>query len=104
MSVFATASPPSTPSSAAPAAASVSCFSVVADADPGVLQRLLQVFAKRGLVPSRLYGTLVGPRGEDLHIDLQVRGLDAPLRPVIAETLRQVVSVQAVLTSEKRAL
>jgi acetolactate synthase regulatory subunit len=91
-------------SPAADAAAAVACFSVVADADPGVLSRLLQVFAKRGLVPSRLYGSRGGPGGEDLHVDLQFAGLDARLVAVVAETLRQVVSVQCVLTSEKRAL
>ncbi len=89
---------------AADAAASVACFSIVADAEPGVLSRLLQVFAKRGLVPSRLYGSRGGPGGEDLHIDLQVAGLDARLVAVIAETLRQVVSVQCVLTSERRTV
>ena len=80
----------------------VSCFSLVAAADPGVLSRVINVFAKRGLIPSQVYSTLVGPRNEDLHIDLQVRAIDAQLREVIAERLRQIVCVQIVLTSEKR--
>lgn len=79
----------------------VSCFSLVAAADPGVLARVIDVFAKRGLIPSQVYSTLVGPRGEDLHIDLQVPAIDAELREIIAESLRQTVCVQIVLTSEK---
>lgn len=79
----------------------VSCFSLVAAADPGVLARVINVFAKRGLIPSQVYSTLVGPRSEDLHIDLQVSAIDAHLREVIAESLRQTVCVQIVLTSEK---
>lgn len=89
------------PARAPGARPSVACFSVVATAEPGVMPRILQVFAKRGLVPSRLYTTLAGPRGEDLHLDLQVTDMDASLTAIIAETLRQVVSVETVLTSEK---
>jgi acetolactate synthase small subunit len=80
----------------------VSCFSLVAAADPGVLTRVIGVFAKRGLIPSQVYSTLAGPRSEDLHIDLQVTAMDAHLREIIAEKLRQIVYVQIVLTSEKR--
>ena len=80
----------------------VSCFSLAAAADPGVLARVISVFAKRGLIPSQVYSTLAGPRSEDLHIDLQVHGIDAHLREIIAENLRQIVCVQIVLTSEKR--
>lgn len=80
----------------------VSCFSLAAAADPGVLTRVVNVFAKRGLIPSQVYSTLVEPRSEDLHIDLQVGAIDAHLRELIAESLRQIVCVQIVLTSEKR--
>lgn len=80
----------------------VSCFSVVADAEVNVMARVLGVFAKRGMLPSQCYSTVCGARGEDLHIDLQIAGLDQPLRERIAESLRQIVEVQTVLTSEKR--
>ncbi len=92
------------PASALPAPSVVSCFSLVAAADPGLLARVINVFAKRGLIPSQVYSTLVGPRSEDLHIDLQVAAIDAHLRETIAESLRQIACVQIVLTSEKRRL
>ena len=79
----------------------VSCFSLVAAADPGVLTRVINVFAKRGLIPSQVYSTLGGPLSEDLHVDLQVTAMDASLREIIAESLRQTVCVQTVMTSEK---
>ncbi len=96
-----TAQPSYTPSPSFP----VSCFSVIAAADPGVMPRVIQVFAKRGLVPSQWYSIIHGSAGQDLHIDVQVPDLDPRLRELIAETLRQMVCVETVLTSEKnRAL
>jgi acetolactate synthase small subunit len=80
----------------------VACFSVVAGATPGVMPRVLEVFAKRGLVPCQWYSTVHGRRGEDLHIDFQVAGVEPGLREQIAEGLRQVIDVAVVLTSEKR--
>ncbi len=80
----------------------VSCFSVVAKAEPGVMPRVIQVFAKRGLVPSQWYSTIHGSLSRDLHIDVQVPDLDPRLRELIAETLRQMISVETVLTSEKK--
>ena len=50
-----------------------------------------------------LHSTVVGPAGAGIHIDLQVLGIDVGLRERIAETLRQVPTVETVLTSEKRA-
>ncbi|MCW5700393.1 MAG: hypothetical protein KIT00_11185 [Rhodospirillales bacterium] len=80
----------------------VSCFSVVASAEPDVMPRVLEVFAKRGLVPSQWYSSVSGPRGRDLHIDVQIGDLDVPSRERIANSLRQIVYVELVLTSEKR--
>lgn len=76
------------------------CFSVHAAAEPGVMPRVLQLFAKRGLVPSSWVSRVVG--GRDLTIDLQMRGLDQASAAYIAQCLRQIVSVDAVLVSEKR--
>jgi hypothetical protein len=53
-------------------------------------------------VPCQWYSTVHGRRSEDLHIDVQVAGMEPGLREQIAEGLRQVVDVAVVLTSEKR--
>lgn len=75
------------------------CFSVTAEAEPGVMPRVLELFAKRGLVPS-LWHSRVGPANE-LTIDLQMEGMEAPLARQIAQSLRQIWGVSAVLTAEK---
>jgi acetolactate synthase small subunit len=75
------------------------CFSVVAEADPGVMPRVLELFAKRGLVPS-LWHSRVAPTGE-LTIDLQVEDMPPTLARQIAESLRQFWGVSTVLTAEK---
>ena len=79
----------------------VFCFSVLAEAEPGVMPRVLELFAKRNLVPSRWVSDVVGPQRRDLSIDLQVEGLTPELTDYIARCLRQVWGVRTVLTSEK---
>ena len=75
------------------------CFSVHAHADPGVMPRVLELFAKRALVPSSWHSSV---SGEDLTIDVQMRGMEAHLAEYVAACLRQIAYVQVVLTSEKR--
>ncbi|HEX9703522.1 MAG TPA: hypothetical protein VGA19_11775 [Rhodospirillales bacterium] len=83
---------------------STACFSVTALAEPGAMPRVLEVFAKRGLVPSQWHSSVAGRLGDELHIDIQVADVDAALATRLAESLRQVVCVRSVLTAEKRAL
>ncbi len=78
------------------------CFSVHSGVDPAAMPRVMGQFAKRGLVPSQWHSTIAGRRGDELHIDLQVQGLRPDLCEQIAQTLRQMVEVRLVLTSEKR--
>lgn len=79
----------------------VFCFSVQAEAEPGVMPRVLELFAKRGLVPRRWVSDVTGAHRHDLSIDLQVEGLTPELTDYIARCLRQVCGVRTVLTSEK---
>jgi acetolactate synthase small subunit len=72
------------------------CYAVRALADPGSLPRLLEPFAKRGLVPSAMH---VRSTGVISLVDLQVEGLDRATAELIAETLRQIVTVERVLLS-----
>ena len=78
-----------------------SCFSVHASAEPGVMPRVLELFAKRGLVPSAWHSAVHGTGPAGLTIDIQMRGLGRDLTDYIAACLRQLAYVEVVLTSEK---
>lgn len=97
----------SSASSAQPAALveTVYCFSILAEAEPGVMPRVLELFAKRGLTPTRWHSDVTGPKkpgeGRELAIDVQVNGLDVATGDYIARCLRQVYQVETVLTSQK---
>ena len=75
------------------------CFSVHAEAEPGVMPRVVALFAKRGLVPTSWHSRV---NGGELTIDLQMKGLDGQTASYIAACLRQVISVTTVLTYENR--
>jgi acetolactate synthase small subunit len=77
------------------------CFYVHAAAEPGVMPRVLELFAKRGLVPAAWHSSVGGPRGGELHIDIQVAAMATAEAEYIARCLRQIAYVEAVLTSEK---
>jgi acetolactate synthase small subunit len=77
------------------------CFCVHAHAEPGVMPRVLELFAKRGLVPSAWNSSTRGTEHAELTIDIQMRGLDRDAADYIAACLRQIAFVDVVLTSEK---
>ena len=99
--------PPSDSLEAARPAPRVFCISILAEAGPGVMPRVLELFAKRGLVPNRWVSDLLAARhpggGRELAIDLQVEGLTPELGDYVARCLRQIHGVERVLTSEKRS-
>ncbi len=72
-------------------------FSVQARAEPGVMPRVVELFAKRGLVPHEWHSTASGTR---LSIDVQIGGLERDLGNYIARCMRQIVGVETVLTAE----
>ncbi len=79
----------------------VACFSIQAAAEPGVMPRVLELFAKRGLVPRRWVSDATGPGGRELAIDVQIAGLAPETQAYIARCLRQIWGVGVVLTSER---
>ena len=78
------------------------CFAVHARAEPGVMPRVLELFSKRGLVPSSWHSSVGGPEDDELTIDVQVKGMEGELTDYVAACLRQLPYVEVVLTSEKR--
>jgi hypothetical protein len=81
-------------------------FSVYAAAEPGVMPRVLELFAKRGLVPSRWRSTLSATVREagaaeaaELAIEIEMRGLGRETTDYIAACLRQIAFVEIVSAS-----
>lgn len=86
----------------------VACFSVLTEADPSAVPRVLEIFALRDLIPSQIHVT--GGGGENLRapeaelvIDVQVSGVGRKASEAIARKLRAIICVHSVLTSERQA-
>lgn len=79
------------------------CFLIQTRAEPGAMPRVLEVFAKRGLVPSVWHSATSGADHALLTIEVQMRGLGRDVMDYIAACLRQMPFVEVVLTSENRS-
>ena len=75
--------------------AATTFFSVQARAEPGVMPRVLELFAKRGLVPELWHSAAARKR---LTIDIEVAGL-GDTAEYVANCMRQVPGVEVVLTA-----
>lgn len=87
-------------------AAETHCFAIRADASPGMMPRVLELFAKRNLVPTRWHSDVITAPLRDggeahLQIDIQMEAIEAELAAYIARCLRQIYGVESVLTSTK---
>ena len=67
------------------------CFE--ADAEPGVLPRALELLAKRGLVPNRVFAQAAD---DALSVEIEVEGLAAETAEHVGQCLGQIVGVRAV--------
>ncbi len=76
----------------------VACFSVSAAAVPGAMPRVLEVFAKESLTPTRWTSTVEGQR---LTIDIQMAGLPVDRTDYFAAVIGAMPMVEQVLTSAK---
>lgn len=89
-------------------AAETHCFAIRAEATPGMMSRVLELFAKRNLVPTRWHSDVIVAPPRDggeahLQIDIQMAAIEAELAAYIARCLRQIYGVESVLTSTKAA-
>ena len=70
-----------------------------------MIPRILEVFAKRGLVPTRVYAVAVpnrrAPEVRELSLDIQAMPGDGGTRDLIAASLRQIIGVHTVLVATK---
>ncbi len=87
--------------SASSCAQPVHCFSLKANSEPGLLPRLIEVFARNALVPSRWHSDLLGPHDDELTVDIQVRGLAQERAEYLARCMERVYGVHSVLISRK---
>ncbi len=77
------------------------CFSVHARAEPGAIPRVLELFAKRGLVPCFCQSSTFGADRSQLTIDIQMRGLGRETMDYIAACLRQITCVELVSATQR---
>jgi hypothetical protein len=68
-------------------------FCVVADADPGVLNRLLQPFARRDLLPDSVDGRR---SGDTVTVEIAMAAMPAEAVHLVEGNLAQVVGVRSV--------
>lgn len=80
-----------------------SYFSVHARAVPGVMPRVLEQFAKRGLVPTLWRSAIGAADRTQLTIDIEMVGLDREVTRYLAACLRQIADVETVLAAEGAA-
>ena len=81
----------SSDSSATPRPTVAVRFMLDADAAPGLLSRLLQPFAKRDLIPDRMWSHR---SGEILHVEIAMEAMPDDAVHLIEGNLRQVVGVR----------
>jgi hypothetical protein len=68
-------------------------FLVDADASPGLLSRLLQPYAKRDLVPDRMWSHRAG---DTIHVEIAMEAMPTEVVHVVEGNLLQVVGVRSV--------
>ena len=73
-------------------------FTVVADASPGLLPRLLQPFAKRDLTPDSLEATR---DGGDVRVEIAMHAMPAEMLHLVEGNLRQMVGVRSLTRREE---
>jgi hypothetical protein len=67
------------------------CFE--ADVEPGVLPRALELLAKRGLVPARVFAHAAD---DALSVEIEVEGLASDTAEHVGRCLGEIVGVRAV--------
>jgi hypothetical protein len=68
-------------------------FMLETDCAPGLLPRLLQPFARRDLVPDRMWSHR---NGDEMHVEIALHAAPAEAVPLLEGNLRQTVGVRQV--------
>ena len=75
-------------------------FSVRAARAPDVLPRVLELFAKRNLVPDRWTTRRVGENRDRLLFEIAVDAMEPRLADYMAASMRQIVNVESAVAEE----
>lgn len=76
-------------------------FMLDADPFPGLLSRLLEPFARRDLIPDRMWSH----RGPELmHVEIAMQAMPAEVVHLVEGNLRQVVGLRSLARIEAEAL
>ena len=68
-------------------------FVVFAASDPGTLSRIVELFAKRSLVPACLSSRAID---EELRVEIEMEGMDPSLAAYIGRYLQEIFVVRSV--------
>ncbi len=72
-------------------------YFVTAEAGPGLAPRLVEPFAKLGLVPARIHMSTEQRGGEEIAADLRTGDVSRRVAHLIDKALRRVVGVRQVI-------
>ncbi|CAH2600568.1 conserved protein of unknown function [Rhodovastum atsumiense] len=73
-------------------------FTVVAEASPGLLPRLLEPFARRDLTPDSFESVR---QGADLRVEIFMHAMPAEVVHLVEGNLRQVVGVRSLVRRQE---
>jgi hypothetical protein len=76
-------------------------FMLDADAAPGLLVRLLQPFAKRDLIPDRMWSHRTG---DTMHVEIALAAMPSDVVHLVDGNLRQVIGVRSVAQLRPEAI
>ena len=76
-------------------------FLLDADASPGLLSRLLQPYAKRDLIPDRMWSHR---SGDTMHVEIAMDAMPSEVVHLVEGNLRQVVGVRNITQSRPGCL
>jgi len=79
------------------------CLGITAHPDPGAIARIIEPFAKLGLVPLSINARLFSDAGE-LTVDVQIAGIGPDQCRRIANQIAAMPVVRRVVTGEKQVL
>lgn len=74
-------------------------YFVTADADPGMAPRLVEPFAKMGVVPVRIHVSTEDGDGAKLSADLRLANVTHQTAHLIDKALRRIVGVHQVIVA-----